>query len=62
MVRGDYLSPRVSFLPRLGEVNAAATPLFANPCLQLAPSPALCVLSGDTASRQVVAAVEPKAI
>lgn len=63
-VHGDYLSARVSFsfLPTLGEVNEAVTPLFPNPRQPLASSPALCVTLYDTASRQFTAAVEPKAI
>lgn len=63
-VHGDYLSTGVSFsfLPTLGEASEAVTPLFANPRQQLASSSVFCVILYDTASRQFMAAVEPKAI
>lgn len=63
-VHGDYLSTRVSFsfLPTLGEVNEAVTPLFPNPRQQLASSSVFCVILYDIASRQFTTVVEPKAI
>lgn len=63
-VHGDYLPARVSFsfLPALGEVDKAVTPLFPDPRQQVAPSSALCVTLGDIASGQLTAAAEPKAI
>lgn len=63
-VHGDYLSARVSFsfLPTLGDVNEAVTPVFPNPCQQLPSSSVFCVILYDIASRQFTAAVEPKAI
>lgn len=63
-VHGDYLSRRVSFslLPTLGELDEAVTPLFPNPRQQLAASSVFSVILDDTASRQFMAAVEPKAI
>lgn len=63
-VRGDCLSTRVAFssLPALGEVREAGTPLPPYARQQLAPFSVFCVILDDTASRQFVAAVEPKAI